>query len=126
MKKSKNTHSLRHHIDTKLQTRLRFYFLLAVILLLIVVYNVIRGDLSIFLSLLTVCIGMAAGIISARMFHLSWSHNAEKIVSRLDGIGVSILVLYILFALLRGKFLLHSLQDLQLVQQQLLFSQALC
>lgn len=103
-KKHSSTH-IRHHIDKKLQTRLRLYFLLSVILVAIVLYNMIRGDLSFLLSLFTLGIGICAGIISARMFHLSWNHDAEKVVSRLDGLGVVILVLYIIFALLREKIL---------------------
>jgi hypothetical protein len=45
--------------------------------------------------------GIVVGIVSARMFHISWNKDAKKIVSRLDEYGVIILVLYILFELKR-------------------------
>jgi len=105
MKKVSGHEQVRHHIDKKLQTRLRLYFIIAIVLLLIVIYNILRGDLSLFLSLVTFVIGIVAGIVSARMFHLSWNRDAAKIVSHLDGLGVVILILYILFAFMRETLL---------------------
>lgn len=105
MNKIRRSTYVKKHIDKRLQFRFRLYFIIAIILLCIVGYNFIRGDLSLLLTLLTLGIGLCAGIISARMYQLSWNHDGQKIVSRLDGLGGVILILYILFALLRDKLL---------------------
>ena len=39
------------------------------------------------------------------MYHLSWSHDAKKIVSRLDIIGAIILVFYIAFVVIRSRLI---------------------
>ena len=54
---------------------------------------------------LGILIGLFMGIISARMYHLSWNHDAKKIVSRLDVVGAIILVLYILFVIVRSRLI---------------------
>jgi hypothetical protein len=51
--------------------------------------------------------GIIIGVISARMFHISWNHDAKKIVSQLDVFGGLILVLYILFEFFRNKIISH-------------------
>jgi hypothetical protein len=50
-------------------------------------------------------VGLFIGIISARMRHLSWDHDAKQIVSRLDVVGVIILVLYMAFVIIRSRLI---------------------
>ena len=50
-------------------------------------------------------LGLFGGIISARMYHLSWSKDAKKIVSRLDTVGIIILVCYLVFVLIRSRLI---------------------
>ena len=96
---------VRKHIDTKLRNRLRIYFLISVILLGVVIFEIVTGVVGLAYAILGIVIGMLLGFVSARMFHLSWDHDAKKIVSRLDLFGGVILVLYIIFAIFRSRLI---------------------
>ena len=98
---------IRHHVDKKLQTRLRLYFLISVVLVCIAIYEVVTGVVGIAIALLSLIAGVGLGILTARMYHLSWDHDAKKIISRLDLFGIIILALYILFAIFRTKIIGH-------------------
>jgi hypothetical protein len=94
-----------HHIDKKLKFRLRLYALISLVMLGIVLYEIFINILPLPFAVTGIVIGLFLGIISARMYHLSWNHDAKKIVSRLDVIGTSILVLYIIFAIVRSRLI---------------------
>ena len=94
-----------HHIDKKLKFRLRLYSLISLVMLGIVLYEIFIKIIPLPFALVGIFIGLFLGIISARMYHLSWNHDAKKIVSRLDVVGVIILVIYIAFVILRSKLI---------------------
>ncbi len=94
-----------HHLDKRLRFRLRFYFLISLILIGILAYNVLRGALRLDYGLVGLVVGIGLGIITSRMFHISWSKDAKKVVSRLDTFGMGILILYVLFEILRGSII---------------------
>ena len=51
--------------------------------------------------LIAIIIGLVAGIISARMYKISWDHDQARVVGRIDVYGVIVLILFILFELNR-------------------------
>jgi hypothetical protein len=71
----------------------------------IVLYEIFIKILPLMFATLGIFIGLLIGIISARMYHLSWDKDAKKIVSRLDVIGIIILVFYIAFVIIRSKLI---------------------
>lgn len=93
--------SARKHVDKKLRSRLLVYGLISIVLFSITSFEVISGVVSPLFAIVGVLIGCGIGFISARMFHLSWDHDGQKIVSKLDSFGVIILVLYIISAFFR-------------------------
>lgn len=99
----KHTKDFSHHIDKRLQMRLRIYFIIAAVLLCIVIYNIGKGDINFFAAVGALVTGAFIGIITSRMFHLSWDKDARKVVSRLDMFGGVVLVLYILFEVFRDR-----------------------
>lgn len=94
-----------HHIDKKLKFRLRLYSLISLVMLGIVLYEIFIKILPLEFAVVGIFIGLFLGVISARMYHLSWNHDAKKIVSRLDVVGVIILVVYIAFVIVRSKLI---------------------
>lgn len=98
--KSLRNHS--HHLNKRLRFRLRLYFLISLVLIGILLYNILRGALRIDYGLFGLVTGVGIGIISSRMFRISWNKNAKKVVSQLDTFGIGILILYFLFEILRG------------------------
>jgi hypothetical protein len=71
----------------------------------IVLYEIFINILPLEFAVVGIFIGLFVGIISARMYHLSWSKDAKKIVSRLDTVGIIILVCYMAFVIVRSKLI---------------------
>jgi hypothetical protein len=71
----------------------------------VVLYDIFQKTLPLEFATFGILIGLVLGIISARRYHLSWDKDAKKIVSRLDLIGIIILVLYIGFVIVRSKLI---------------------
>jgi len=71
----------------------------------VVLYEIFIKILPLEFAVVGIFIGLLLGIISARMYHLSWNHDAKKIVSRLDVIGIIILVLYMGFVIVRSRLI---------------------
>lgn len=94
-----------HHVDKRLKFSLRLYFIISIVMLAIVSYDIFKSILSIEFALFGIIFGIGAGIISSRMNHLSWNHDGQKIVSRLDTFGIIILAFYIVFAIFRAKII---------------------
>ena len=94
-----------HHIDKKLKFRLRLYSIISLVMLGIVLYEIFIKILPLPFAVAGICIGLFLGIISARMYNLSWNHDAKKIVSRLDIVGIIILVCYITFVIIRSRLI---------------------
>ena len=101
----KNIHRHSKHIDKKLRNRLKIYFFISLVLIGIIIRDLIFGIVSFPFMLIGLIFGLVIGVISARMFHISWSHDAKKIVSQLDVFGSLILILYILFEFFRDKII---------------------
>jgi hypothetical protein len=105
---SKKQSSLRkhvRHIDKKLRFKVRLYSLISLVMLGIVLYEIFIKILPLYFAAFGIFIGLFLGIISARMYHLSWNHDAKKIVSRLDVIGIIILVFYMGFVIIRSRLI---------------------
>lgn len=94
-----------HNIDKKLTFRLRLFAIISILMLGVVLYDIFTNILAIEFAVVVILAGVILGIISARMYHLSWNHDAQKIVSRLDIVGVIILVFYIVFVIFRSKLI---------------------
>src|ERR1035437_10144478 len=104
-KKQRSLRNHVHHIDKKLKFRVRLYSLISLVMLGIVLYEIFIKILPLSFAMFGIFIGLFLGIISARMYHLSWSKDAKKIVSRLDTVGIIILVCYMAFVLVRSRLI---------------------
>lgn len=101
------------HIDKRLRLRLRIYFLISSVLALILIFNIIRGELRWDFGLIALLTGILIGMVTSRMFHISWDKNAKKVISRLDVYGIIILVLYILLEINRDKIVGYVTHDFE-------------
>ena len=99
-----------HHVDKKLRFRLRLYSIISIVMFGIVLYEIFKNTLPLEFAVVGIFIGLFVGIISARMYNLSWNHDAKKIVSRLDMLGIIILTVYIVFAIFRTKLISYFVQ----------------
>jgi uncharacterized protein (DUF697 family) len=104
-KKQKSLRNHAHHIDKKLRFRVRLYSLISLVMLGIVLYEIFIKILPLPFAVAGIFVGLFIGIITARMRHLSWDKDAKKIVSRLDIVGIVILVLYLSFVMVRSRLI---------------------
>jgi hypothetical protein len=104
----------RKHIDKRLRSRLRLYLILAAVMVGIVISNWLRHRLSLEFSIIDMVAGVMVGIISSRMFHISWDHDAQKVVSQMDLLGGIVLGTYIVFEITREVLFNHYLASLAL------------
>ena len=94
-----------YHVDKKLRFRLRLYALISLVMLGIVLYEIFIKILPLEFAAVGILVGLLVGIVTARRYHLSWDKDAKKIVSRLDLVGIIILVLYIGFVIIRSRLI---------------------
>lgn len=72
------------------------FFIITSVLSIIVFYDIFEGYISTLLACGGFALGVVIGLLAGRMFVIFWHPETGKVVSRLDKIGVVILVLYIL------------------------------
>lgn len=93
--------SVKHHIDKKLRFRFILYFVILIIMTCIMFFDIYKAYISLVLAVASVTIGSLIGIITSRMYHISWNHDAKKVMARIDTFGVIILVCYIISSIFR-------------------------
>lgn len=95
------------HIKTnaskKLRNNLRILTIVYVILFIVTLYNVIVSQAIFWQVLTAIVIGLVAGVISSRMYKISWSKDEAKVIGKIDIYGAVVLVLFIIFELNRTR-----------------------
>lgn len=90
------------YVHRKLLFRLRRLSVIFIIIICILFYeisnNYIAGYLAIGGFILGIVIGLA---VSHRMHTISWNVETNKAVSKMDRLGIAILIIYLLFAISR-------------------------
>lgn len=94
---------LRALIDRRILIRLSIYFTVSIITFGAVVYQIFKNDLNSVLPLFGILIGAIIGTGFSRMQKLSWDHITGKIISRMDTLGIFLLIIYIPFEIFREK-----------------------
>jgi hypothetical protein len=93
------------HLDPKLRRRLTLYYFIALVLVVIAIFHIIRDHVSTLYPLLSLAIGIGLGALASRMFHITWDHGARQAISRFDTYGIVILVFYIAFEAFRNDII---------------------
>jgi hypothetical protein len=94
---------IKTHASKRLRLNLRILSVVYVILLLITVYDVIIAQAIFYQVIIAVIIGLAAGVVSSRMYKITWDEHEDEVVGRIDIYGVIVLVLFALFELNRSS-----------------------
>lgn len=92
---------IKKNAHKKLQINLRILSIVYLILLVVTIYSAINSHAILWQVLLGLVIGVAAGLISSRMYKISWNDDEAKVIGRIDIYGVAVLVLFIIFELNR-------------------------
>jgi len=103
-------HPAKKHIDRRLIFRVRLFYAISMMLIGLMLYDVLEGIIGIGLALGGFFLGSFLGLIATRMFVIHWHEERAQIVSRLDKIGIIILLLYVLFSVSRKWLFGHWIQ----------------
>jgi hypothetical protein len=91
-------HPAKKYIDRKLIFRIRIFYVIGIILIGFMLYDVLEGIIGIELSLGGFLLGLFFGFIATRMFIIHWHEERAKVVSRFDAIGIIIMLFYMAFS----------------------------
>ena len=98
-------------VHRKLLFRLRRLAIIFMLITVFVLYEIWQHSILIYTALAGFFVGIIIGIIVAkRMHHISWDVETNKAITRMDRIGIIILVLYLLFAVARHWIFSHWLK----------------
>lgn len=99
------------YVHRKILFRLRRMAITFIIITGILIYELSHSYIAFYLAVGGYLMGIAIGLlISRRMHQISWDAETRKTVSRMDKIGIFILVAYLVFAILRHWIFSHWLQ----------------
>lgn len=105
MPERSNRHRIvRHHIDKKLVFRTRMFAVVFLVMVALLSYDVYKGTIGLPLTLGGFLIGICVGFFAGRMIDIKWHEDSQKVVGRMDGLGVVILVLYMAFSIFKSRF----------------------
>lgn len=98
-------------VHKKLLFRLRRLAIIFLIITGVLIYELSQHYIAGYLALFGFMLGMVIGLlVSRRMHNISWDAETNKAVTKMDRLGIVILVLYLLFAISRHWILSHWLQ----------------
>lgn len=95
-------------VHRKLLFRLRRLALIFVIILGVLIYEISHNYIAAYLAIAGFGLGYVIGnLVSRRMHIISWDAGTTKAVTKMDRIGIAILIVYIIFALTRHWIFSH-------------------
>ena len=98
---SRTGKNAKQYVEKKLINRLRLFFLLFTLLIIVISYEVSRGYLNVSSVIGAMMIGMMIGAAFVRRKRIYWEEETSTVIARMDKIGIWLLVVYILFAVTR-------------------------
>ena len=105
---SERSEAVRSHVDRSILLRVRVYAVVFVVVLVAAVAEVaFRTSHPWWQAVIGLSAGVLVGIGASRIMHLRWDDFEQRVVGRLDAVGVAVLVLYLVFSLTRSRLVGH-------------------
>lgn len=102
VKKSRR-HIYKKHIHSRLLLQLRIFAVISLAMFGIVGYDIADGVFGVELAGLGISVGLIAGFVVGKLYAIKWHEDSRKIVTRLDTIGVVVILVYIGFSIFRRQ-----------------------
>ena len=112
---SRTGKNARDFVERKLLLRLKLFFAIFALLIVVIFYEVGHGHIGATTSVGAIMLGMMLGAIFVRRKRIYWEEETSRVIARMDRIGVVLLVLYIAIAIIRRYLLGHWLHGNQLI-----------
>ena len=102
-------------VERKLLIRLKLFFVVFALLVIIIFYEVARQHITASASIGAIMLGMLFGAVFVRRKRIYWEEDTSRVIARMDRIGIFLLVLYICSIIIRHVFLDHWIHGRQLL-----------
>jgi len=90
-------HLATRHLHGRILWQLVIFVLASVILIVISLNDVLKGNISFVWFVGSVIVGLIVGLFIGRMFLLSWHEDTQKVIMRMDKLSILLLAAYIIF-----------------------------
>lgn len=100
--RQQNAKHIKKHASKRLRRNLQILSVVYAVLFVVTLYDVFVSGTLFSQVIIAVIIGLVAGIVSSRMYKISWDAGEEKVVGRIDIYGIVVLALFIVFELNRS------------------------
>lgn len=97
----KRYEAAKKYIHPKLLRSLRIYFIVSLIVLILVIYDMFRDHANPLLVLLGLIVGIVVGKMFTRIYKISWDDTGGNVIQNMDIYGIILIILYIAFDLSR-------------------------
>src|SRR4051812_26713669 len=102
----KNKHA-RQFVERKLVIRLHIFFVILVLLLGIIIYEISNEYIPLSKAVSAFSIGILTGVVFSRRKKIFWEGETSMVIARMDRIGIILLVVYVAYVIFRHKWLAH-------------------
>jgi hypothetical protein len=99
----------RHFVKKKMIYRLRIFYLVSVSMFCFIVYEIAVGKLEVFIATAAMVLGILTGWLAAQRYKLAWDEEASQVITKMDRMGIILLVIYLSFTLSRKWIFGHWL-----------------
>ena len=102
---SRSGKNARKFVERKLLRRLRIFFVVFILLICVIIYEIMHSYLEASACVGAMMIGMLIGSVFVRRKRIYWEEETSQVIARMDRIGIGLLIVYILFVIARHWFL---------------------
>ncbi len=106
---------LSHRVHLSLKIRLIFYFVLSFAITGISIFHIVSDDADIFFPTIGFAVGLFVGTIASRILTITWDKGAKKVISRMDIVGATMLIVYTVFELYRSEIVAYFVSEHDIV-----------
>ena len=94
---------VRNASNKKLRRNLKILAVVYVVLLLVTIVHIFITPLNWWQILVSITIGFSVGVVSSRMFRISWDEQQARVIVQIDLYGIVALALFIVFEIFRNN-----------------------
>jgi hypothetical protein len=99
----------RDFVKKKMIYKLRVFYLVSVSMFSFIVYEIATGAVDIVTATTAMILGIFTGWLVAQRYRLAWNDEAAQVVTKMDRLGIFLLVIYLAFTLSRKWIFSHWL-----------------
>jgi hypothetical protein len=96
-------------VKKKMIYKLRIFYLVSISLFSFIIYEIATGTLHFSVAMMAMVLGIFTGWVAAQRYQLVWNEEAAQVVTKMDRLGIVLLIIYLAFTLSRKWIFSHWL-----------------